>query len=238
MCVFYCPTNIFDRSSGGWLESTSADTAAFNLQSSTMFIDMRIPTNRPRDLCLRTCLQDCSDFELRILSRQHCFAGYTLPEEENDRKSGEPVFTRHHIVDWNYHPSFPRSRPNRWWVVLQTPTTYDSATVATSSTDKSRCTKEAEPYLPASFKEFSTTRDSHGVPIYFERWQRISPLGMQRERRVVLWRPGSDSYRTAVLLVIGNHFACCVDRDYSIARRILRTVRNGFCNARIIRLVF
>ena len=185
---------------------------------------MRFPTSRPRYLCLRTCLQDCSNFELRILSRQHCFSGYTLPEEENDRLSGEPVFTRHHIVDWNYHPSFPRSRPNRWWVVVQPPTTVDSAAVATS-TNKNNilCTKTAESMLPASFKEFSTTRDAHGVPIYFERWQRISSHGMEQSRRVVLWRPGCDSYRTAVLVVIGNHFAFCVDRDYSLSTKILHT---------------
>ena len=183
-----------------------------------MFIDMRFPTRRPQELFLRTCLQDCSDFELRILSRQHCFAGYTLPEEEKDRNSGETIFTRHHIIDWNYHPLYPRSRPNRWWVVLQPPTSECSTVKSTNYYRRS--TSEQKATLPASFKEFSTTRDAQGVPIYFERWQRISPLDMQQERRVVLWRPGSASYRTAVMVVVGNHFSCCVDRDYSSAKKI------------------
>ncbi len=34
--------------------------------------------------------------------------------------NSEPlVITRHHIIDWNYHPLYPRSRPNRWWVPVQ-----------------------------------------------------------------------------------------------------------------------
>lgn len=74
------------------MESTSKDTAAYNLQASAIFIDMRFPTARPDFLKFKASLCDLSDRELRIISRQHCFAGYTLPEEHH-------VFTRHHIID-------------------------------------------------------------------------------------------------------------------------------------------
>lgn len=133
--------------SGGWMESTEHDTESFNLQTPSMFIDMRIPKLRPTaQAASRGDIASCSDYELRLLARQHCFSGYSFPEPDKSvEKSGALVFTRHHIVDWNYHPSFPRSRPNRWWVETKAP-------VDGEATD--------------SFKEFSTARDKFNNPVY------------------------------------------------------------------------
>jgi hypothetical protein len=60
--------------------------------------------------------------ELRALSRQHCFAGYSLVAPGQGPGEGQleyihhklPVCSRHHAIDWNYHPDFLRSRPNKW----------------------------------------------------------------------------------------------------------------------------
>lgn len=77
--------------SGGWKESTRHDTQAFNLQSPSLFIDMRFPTSRPTNLLQsRGCLEECTDLELRYLARQHCFSGYSLPSDEQNAK----MFTR------------------------------------------------------------------------------------------------------------------------------------------------
>eukprot|EP00899_Mesostigma_viride_P009019 jgi/Mesvir1/18118/Mv09415-RA.1 len=100
-------------------------------------------TVRPRSLCARRSLADCSLQELRVLARQHCFAGYTLV----DFIDGAPVCTRHHCIDWNYHPCFPRSRPNRWRVLV--------------SPDGS------------SFKEYGIANDEFGQAVYMERWARL-----------------------------------------------------------------
>ncbi|KAJ1442214.1 hypothetical protein B484DRAFT_78374 [Ochromonadaceae sp. CCMP2298] len=59
---------------GGWAESSSLDTAAFNLQTPSFFIDIRCPLARP-DLRSVGSLLLCSDMQLRLLARQHCFAG-------------------------------------------------------------------------------------------------------------------------------------------------------------------
>lgn len=200
------------------MESTRHDTKAYNVQSSSLFIDMRFPISRPPLLRHKRGFAECTVQDLRTLSRQHCFAGYTFPEPD-----APGVFTRHHIIDWNYHPSFPRPRPNRWWVVLQP-------------------SDGEEP--PRSFKEFSTVRDAHGVPLYFERWQRLDPAAGQLRRHLVLWRQrqsGSGcSYKdgvdpamleAAVLVLVGNHFALAVDRPYSAATRRLIELRgaNGRC---------
>jgi len=222
---------------GGWKESGSMDTLAFNIQSPSLFIDMRFPVSRDSFLntcgvtststrLIPQCLQECSDEELIILSRQHCFSGYSYPEifgrakelelglglnnrsttstsgsrsrsvsmdlldEENYYKYG-PVYTRHHIIDWNFHPSFPRPRPNQWWVEL--------------SEDKQ------------SFKEHCVARNPDtNLPVYFERWQRYPGNNINSKYLVLrkilpcpLHQHATDSNsdeRDSVLIIVGNWF--------------------------------
>ena len=191
--------------SGGWNESSSLDTEAFNLQTPSFFIDMRIPVHRPTShLKERGALSRCSDSDLRTLARQHCFGGYSLPVP--DPKGGPMSFIRHHVIDWNYHPSFPRNRPNRWWI--------------TNDVQEQRA-KFGEKAFPTTFKEFSSVRDQHGIPVYFERWARRSGdsggqkyLALRRKVGcpIIAKQKGLTVKRDAILIVIGNHFAMCIDR--------------------------
>lgn len=185
--------------SGGWKESTDKDTLAFNLQSPSLFVDMRIPVDRPQCLSHRLGLTDCSFQDLRYLARQHCFSGYSLPSEDN------VVYTRHHAIDWNYHPSFPRPRPNKWRAEMNT-----------------------DDHM--SFKEYSTTLDINQIPVYMERWQRFSGDGMGEKYFAAMRRcklPSSHPHgskdpensrgaplRKAVLVLVGDHFAYALDRPY------------------------
>ena len=178
--------------SGGWQESTDKDTLAFNLQSPSLFVDIRIPVDRPQSLMRKKSLADCSFADLRYLARQHCFSGYSLPSEDG------VVYTRHHAIDWNYHPSFPRSRPNKW-----------------------RAEMNKDNLM--SFKEFSTTLDINQIPVYMERWQRFSGDQMG-EKYFAAYRKGklpsqgfSETdrvFRKAVLVLVGGHFAFALDRPY------------------------
>lgn len=184
--------------SGGWKESTDKDTLAFNLQSPSLFVDLRFPVDRPHRLSLKTSLADCSFEDLRYLARQHCFAGYSLPSEGGEGS----VYTRHHAIDWNYHPSFPRARPNKWRAEMNT---VDFM----------------------SFKEHSTTLDINQIPVYMERWQRFDGDSLGKKnfaamRKRKLSSP-SSSYtdtdididsplRKALLVLVGNHFAYALDR--------------------------
>lgn len=88
--------NILAISLGGWQESNAHDTSAFNLQTPSLFIDLRIPTSRPHLSSRFTSLDQCDALTLRILARQHCFAGYTRPEYIQ-RYTPKRVFTRHHV---------------------------------------------------------------------------------------------------------------------------------------------
>jgi hypothetical protein len=190
---------------GGFLESTEHDTAAFNLQSPSIFIDMRFPHSRALTLKTKTSFRDCSLDELFNLSQQHCFGGYSLPELP---LSASQLFTRHHIIDWNYHPAFPRSRPNRWFIQYY---------------------QDAKQEGNDSFKEYCAVRDQDGVPLYYERWARIHPTDFQKEKYLVLRKtlpcplslrkanraPQEHEIRDGLLIVTGNHFAFIQDRDYN-----------------------
>lgn len=168
---------------GGWSESSLRDTEAFNLQTPTIFIDLRFPISRPKFLSAYSKLSDLSLDDLQLLSRQHCFGGYTFPSKGDD---DIPIFTRHHIIDWNYHPAYPRPRPNRWWVDI--------------SDDRS------------SFKEYSVARDKFGVPLYFERWVRYSRDSIGTKYLAFRRRSGCEDTRDALLVVVGDHFAMAYDR--------------------------
>ena len=106
---------------------------------------------------------------------------------------GGSVFTLHHLVDWNYHPDFPRARPNKWRVEVN---------------EKDRTT----------FKEHSTALDAHHVPVYMERWQRYDndQYGQKyfaaMQTKTTYSTSCGEPPRHAVLVVVGGHFACALDR--------------------------
>jgi len=187
--------------SGGWVESTKHDTESFNLQTPSIFIDMRIPKLRPTaHIRTRENLTSCSDDELRVLARQHCFSGYSFPEPDKSiEKSGALVFTRHHIIDWNYHPAFPRSRPNRWWV--QTKDVENGK----EGTD--------------SFKEFSTVRDKFNNPVSAGHAgsPRLNSRASNKVRTcpAILRAQGLPPQKDSVLVMVGQHWLLAIDRDYS-----------------------
>jgi len=193
---------------GGWLHDSESMTEAFNLQTPSLFIDMRFPVDRPTEQLRRAgSVEACSDDELMQLAQQHCFAGYSLPSEgvQGGLDADKPHFTRHHIIDWNFHPRFPRPRPNKWWVQV--------------SPDGQ------------SFKEFSFARNALSLPVYFEQWRRregddggLKYLAARREVGcpVEAAAQGREPESDGVLIIVGNHFAFALDRpqpvpDFSFA---------------------
>lgn len=164
---------------GGWGESGAWDTAVFNIQTPSIFVDLRFPHARP-ELSSRGGFATLSMDELRALSRQHCFAGFTLV------RGSPPVAHRHHAIDWNYHPSFPRARPNAWRI-------------------------EAHPDR-SSFKEWSVALDEHGQAVYMERWQRL-PCS---DGPFLALRRLAPSKSDAILCVAGEHFGFALDRPHPL----------------------
>lgn len=98
---------------GGWENSTNKEEKCFNVQTSALFIDLRIPRLGDRVFSKIQTLKDLSDEELKLYARRHVFGGFTKVNIENDRI----VCTRHHCIDWNFTGN-PRPRPNKWYVEM------------------------------------------------------------------------------------------------------------------------
>ena len=152
---------------GTWDHTTDADESVFNIQTGTLFVDIRIPNVPPRLLRrLKDAgsISDLSDEDLRLFARRHAFGGYARIDNEGrplrpaalgGREGGrlQPICTRHHIIDWNYLSSRPRDRPNKWWIELPH--------------------NEASGKRSDAWKELSYATDDFGQHYYHERWERI-----------------------------------------------------------------
>ena len=92
---------------GEWEHSTEHDELVYNIQTNTLFIDLRIPTTK------KSISKNMSDMDLRLYARQHAFAGFTYYDEKRS------ICTRHHCIDWNFVGK-PRNRPNKWYVQMKT----------------------------------------------------------------------------------------------------------------------
>ena len=156
---------------GKWEHSTDEDEVVFNIQTSTLFIDLRIPKSKPIHkwenmgkrsigIGMKSCrdiLQSFSDHDLRLYARQHVFGGFSVLSREKFKSL--PLCTRHHCIDWNYVTGKPRPRPNKWYIEGDR-----------SSTDVDK------PF--DVWKEWSYARDDNGQCYYWERWERL--LGDQQ----------------------------------------------------------
>ena len=130
---------------GGWDFSSDKDETVYNVQTNSLFLDLRIPKSRNQILNpAKTCLEDYTNLELRVYARQHVFSGFSVVETH---RHGRSVCTRHHVLDWNFI-GVPRSRPNKWWIEFKlhlpemygkngpfVQTTMDSTIIANSGVD-------------------------------------------------------------------------------------------------------
>ena len=63
---------------GGWQHTGDHTETVFNVQTPSLFIDLRIPYLPGIDLASKSSLDKLSDDELKLLARRHCFSGYSL----------------------------------------------------------------------------------------------------------------------------------------------------------------
>lgn len=149
---------------GGFEHSSSETERVFNVQTNTLFVDLRIPHSRSLVLSKDcTSLASLSDEELRLFARQHVFGGYSrlAREPPNNRL----VCTRHHCMDWNY-VGVSRSRPNKWWVEMNS--------------------------CGNVWKEWAYAKDHFCQHYYMERWERYDQGSSNAFRLALRKRDGSD----------------------------------------------
>ena len=77
---------------GGFLVETEEHISTFDIQTPSLFVDLRIQTDRPA--VSGSALADLTLEELTALSRQHCFAGYSSIEHDAPGYEGHPVCDR------------------------------------------------------------------------------------------------------------------------------------------------
>jgi hypothetical protein len=157
---------------GKWEHSTDNEETVYNIQTGSLFIDLRIPTSKPVSrwekllgdenneqqgfiscCSSRQVLESMSDEDLRLYARQHVFAGYSvISQEKNNKMSNNnlPLCTRHHCIDWNYVSGKPRPRPNKWYIEGK----YNDG--------KRPCNV---------WKEWSYATDENGQCYYWEKWE-------------------------------------------------------------------
>jgi hypothetical protein len=140
---------------GRWEHTSDKDEVSYNIQTGTLFVDLRIPRTKPigrweelEHVGIET-LKSLSDYELRLYARQHVFGGFSVLTTES-KQPGRPLATRHHCIDWNHIPGKPRPRPNKWYI---------------------ECENTAGP--TNRWKEWSYSTDQNGQCYYYEVWERI-----------------------------------------------------------------
>jgi hypothetical protein len=179
---------------GAWEHSTEDEESVFNIQTNSLFIDLRIPTSRRHVLPPPSQTQDCctslaslTEEQLRLYARQHVFGGFSKVTTERGRE----VCTRHHCIDWNHVLGHPRPRPNKWWIEMHP--------------DNDNNNKDM-------WKEWAYATDDFGQHYYMERWERLEE-GKADQRLALRRQEGSDG----ILVVVGDHF------NYLLSRCLLGT---------------
>lgn len=143
-CSFICGAWSRAYFVGGWEYSSAQEETVYNVQTNSLFVDLRIPVTRKRLLpSTATSLADYTAEQLRIYARQHVFAGFSVVSTEQERL----VCVRHHCLDWNF-VGIPRPRPNKWWI--------------------EKMNSYAE-----KWKEWAYATDNHGQNYYCEQWERL-----------------------------------------------------------------
>jgi len=194
---------VWDRPlfAGKWEHSTNNDERVYNVQTGTLFVDLRIPRSKPLEEWEtlgrqpkssnddpRAILESMSDSALRLHARQHVFGGYSVLTTESGKGPERALCTRHHCLDWNYVKGKPRPRPNKWYIESNDSTSP-----------------------PNIWKEWSYSTDENGQCYYFETWQRIEGDDNGKGLRLAMRR--TDDGNDGILVVVGDHF------NYILGRR-------------------
>jgi hypothetical protein len=208
---------------GGWDFTTSVDERTFNLQSFTLFIDLRIPITRELVFTEQRRQQihsiaDLTHDELRYYARQHIFAGFSKLEYylkgDNDHNAFDVSCTRHHVMDWNFVGT-PRSRPNKWWI--QPCHFVENDSNASHNNHKIKKKKQ--------WKEWAFARDFAGQYYYCEQWEQLTvpdtnPVTQtfQKETFILALRLKSNkaTNKDGMLIVIDNEFNYIVSQRSSL----------------------
>jgi len=169
-----------------WEHSTNHDETVHNVQTQTLFVDLRIPTLRQTVLVETVphakSVEDLNGLQLRYYARQHVFAGYSKIQRTTKQSYYAYCCERHHCMDWNFVGQI-RPRPNKWWI-------------------------EVHPQNHNLWMERAYATDPAGQHYYGERWEGRS---QGRGDPVVALR--TTQGRDGILVIVKDHFNYCRERQ-------------------------
>lgn len=205
---------------GGWEHSTDRDETVYNIQTNTLFVDLRIPVTRdalfgrntPNTSSTIEGVDDLTKEQLQWFARQHVFAGFSVivpssssNEDGSKKRKGMVTYdaccTRHHCLDWNF-VGVGRTRPNKWWIELQQPHSFNH----TESKGNGATTR--------AWKEWAYATDEGGQHYYCERWERCADTRGNENQEfipvVALRRCGEEGSLDGIIVIVGDHFNYCL----------------------------
>ncbi len=193
---------------GGFEYTTHHNEYTFNIQTTTLFIDLRIPKSRNEILMRKSppiqSLYDMTMEELRYYARQHVFAGYTKVKYMDSPTSFPYCATRYHCIDWNY-VGWPRSRPNKWYIELPAKQRSDN--------------NDNEDHATISqWKEWAYATNQYQQHYYCEHWQRHHDNHGhdQNHNTNIFLILRKCSNPDGIIIIWNDHLMYCVDRDPNI----------------------
>ena len=161
------------------------------VQTKSLFVDLRLPTTRLRfrDVCSVEDLSPPHDDTRLCCGNPPERSGKTSNASTSSSYHSH-VCTRHHCIDWNFVGT-PRNRPNKWWV---------------------------ETFGPNRWKEWAYATDQHGQHYYCEHWERLPNNNILGNVRPVVGLRRTSGDRDGVIAIVGDYFNCCFGRPGELIR--------------------
>lgn len=172
---------------GSFFVETEQDVNVVDIQTHSMFVDIRIRTDRDAQLACSPPASSLSDYtleQLAVLSHNQCFAGISVIDYDIVGYKGQPVCNRLHCYDWA--PTSAVRGNNQWRIQTE--------------------------FSKGGWVELGVTKDEHGQAAYVEHWATIAGT---RDGPFLVLR-GTDGERSAMLVVAGTMFGYISDRAQTL----------------------
>lgn len=173
---------------GSFFVETEHDVNVVDIQTHSVFVDIRIRTDRDAQLECNPPASSLSDYsleQLAVLSHNHCFAGVSVVDYDVEGYEHQPVCNRLHCHDWA--PTSPSRANNQWRIQTE--------------------------FERGGWVELGILKDEHGQAAYVEHWETIAG---SRDGPFLALRRGGDTDPGAMLVIAGTTFGYIVEREQAL----------------------
>ena len=173
---------------GSFFVETEHDVNVVDIQTHSVFVDIRIRTDRDAQLQCTPPASSLSDYsleQLAVLSHNQCFAGISVIDYDIVGYEGRPVCNRLHCYDWA--PTSAGRANNQWRIQTE--------------------------FAKGGWVELGVSKDEHGQAAYVEHWATIAG---SRDGIFLALHRGGDGEPGAMLVIAGTTFGYIADREQAL----------------------